>query len=136
MAETPVGYKVIYWLGSMVLDPRPFSKILAYALLLVTVLFTSFSAARLGGFIAGWASAALLLVGGFWLTVVAGGLPRSFNPALAAIALYLLVTNRPWLLALMAPIAASFYPPISVVVGLATTILFLIPTAKGGPPAE
>lgn len=127
MATTPVGYKAVYWLGSVILPPNWLSKFLGYGLLGLTVVFASLSAARLGGQIAGLATAALLLVSGFWLEAVSGGLPRSFNPAFASVALYALVTSRNWLLGVMTPIAAAFYPPISIVMGIALTISLLVP---------
>ena len=133
MAETPIGYKAIYWLGSLLIDPNWLSKILSYALLIITVTFASLSAARLAGPVAGLAAVALLLVGNFWLDAVAGGLPRSFNPAFSAVTMYLLIVNRPWLIAIMTPIAASIYPPVSIVMGIALTLLFLFPTKIGGP---
>ena len=129
IAGTPAGYKAVYWLGSAIVPPNWLSKFLSYGLLGLTVVFASLSAARLGGATAGWATAGLLLVSGYWLKAVAGGLPRSFNPAFAAATLYALVTNRAWLIGVMTPIAAAFYPPISVVMGIALTILLLLPAA-------
>src|SRR5262245_22589119 len=88
IARTPEGYKLLYWLGSTIIDPRWLSKILSYALVFLTVMFAGLSAARLAGPVAGWATVALMLVGNFWLDLLSGGLPRSFTSAFAAIAMY------------------------------------------------
>src|SRR6478736_7155855 len=86
IARTPEGYKLLYCVGSIIIDPQRLSKVLSYALLFVTVMFAGLSAARLAGPVAGWATVALMLVGNFWLSRLAGGLPRSFSSAFAAIA--------------------------------------------------
>ena len=77
MAGTSVGYKAVYWLGSAIVQPDWLSKFLSYGLLALTVVFASLSAVRLGGPMAGLATAGLLLVSGFlargcrgWLAAV------------------------------------------------------------------
>jgi hypothetical protein len=46
--------------------------------------------------------------------------------------MYSVIAGRPWLLAAMTPLAASIYPPVSLIMGFALTVLLLLPTKSGG----
>lgn len=127
-AYLPPGYKAVYWAGAKLdLDPRLTSKLLTYALLLVFFGAITATAVRLGGVMAGWFALATALAAKPYIHQIAGGLPRSFAAPLAALAMLALARDRPWLMAITVVLAALFYPPLVVCLGLALALYLLVP---------
>jgi hypothetical protein len=136
MAVTPEGYKLLYRLGSWLLDARAFSKVLSYSLALATVALVGLTANRLAGSVAGWAAVAILLAGDYLLARTSGGLPRSFACAFVAFSIYMAVTARPFPFAVSVPVAASIYPPAAVLAGLSLAFYLLLPMRWSGVSAR
>ena len=118
LACYPIGYRGFYTLMSA-FDPRGVSRALPYLLLAATAILVGRTVRRLRGPPAGWAALALCLGASIFMARMAGGVPRSFAFPTLALAALALAIGRPHLMALAALLAALFYPPAALVVGVA-----------------
>jgi hypothetical protein len=122
----PIGYRTLYLATRPVVDPAVLSKVLPYALLAAFLALAGATAARLGGPAAALGTVALTLSSGFVLSQMVGGTPRGFAlPLLAGVAAAV-VFGRPGWLAVVAVVAAGFYPSVAVIGGLALAFLLLV----------
>lgn len=136
-ALTPVGYRSLYAGLAGLLEPAALSKVLPYVLLLIVLIASALSAGKFGGMAAAWAAAALVLSSGLFLSMVGGGLPRSFALPLFACAAAAAIYGRAYLLAFLVISAAAFYPPTAVSGGIALALLLLaLPAADRGEAAR
>ncbi|NOR81174.1 MAG: hypothetical protein GQ529_10145, partial [Methyloprofundus sp.] len=133
----PAGYKATYFTVSQFIHPRIFSKILPYVLLFLTLLITTLSSYKLAGAFAGFATLALGLSGSeYILDLTAGGIPRSFKFLPLSIAIYALITKRPYWLAIVTIVSAGFYPPVAIISGATLALYLLFPLKLGGLEAS
>ncbi|HRZ11752.1 MAG TPA: hypothetical protein P5567_04770 [Kiritimatiellia bacterium] len=126
LAMTPVGHRLFYRCAGRLFDPAFTSKVLPlvqYALLMAALGWCAF---RLGGPIGAWATLALALSSREFLYRMAGGTARSWAFPLVAWGAFALVADRPRLLAVLTILAASLYPPIALVLGLALAGLVVL----------
>lgn len=133
----PLGYRGLFTAAAKVGDIFVLSKALPYIALLVTAIGTGIGAAKLGG---RWAAlAAVVIVVGTPLVLHKGhgGIPRTFGFPFIALGAAALAAGRIRTLAVLVPLAASFYPVASVVLGssLAAAAL-LLPSSDRGSAAS
>lgn len=129
----PIGFKATYFTVSQFIHPRIFSKILPYILLCLTLLVSCMSSYRLAGPFAAFATLILGLSGSeYILDLTAGGLPRSFKFLPLSMVIYALITQRPYWIAFVTVISASFYPPVAILSGVVLTLYLLFPSKFGG----
>jgi hypothetical protein len=134
LACLPVGFRALYRVAAVAVDPRGASKGLPYLQLAIAVLALGAAAQRLGGVAALWGTMALALSTGLLIERLAGGLPRSFGFPLVAVGAAALVHGRPRVLAACVVLGAAFYPPAGLLLGLALAGLLLLPGDT--PPAR
>lgn len=129
----PLGYKATYFIASQFVHPRIISKVLPYILLFLTLVVSTMSSYKLAGAFAGYATLALGLSGSeYILDFTAGGLPRSFMFLPLSIAMYALITKRPFWLVIVTIVSAAFYPPVAIISGVALALYLLLPPKIGG----
>jgi hypothetical protein len=132
----PIGYRLLYTAAAAVMDPRPFSKILTFALYAAFLAFLAAAAGRSTG----WTGALFVVAGGLsadvFLDRMQGGLVRAFAFPLFAAFLYGVLRGRVrWIIG--AGLAgAAFYPTIAVTAGLALAVLLLLLPARLRGDAE
>ena len=137
LAGTPIGFRTLYTAAALIHDPAPLSKALPYLLLLVTVLAVVGAASAIGSRWSAFASASLLLGASLFLARMTGGLARGFAFPLLALGLAFLAAGRLRYLVALVPVAAAFYPPVAVLLGLASAFAaFLLPAAERGDLAD
>ncbi len=135
-AAMPVGYSLLYRAAARLGDPRTFSKVLPYLLMLVLLLTTAYTASRLGGGACAWAAMAFVLSSGIFLDRMTGGLPRAFAfPILAGMACAL-VTGRPKYLAGLTVLGAAFYPIVAALGGTALAVWMCLDPKDRGEAAK
>ena len=133
LAGTPIGLRALYTAAALINDAAPLSKALPYLLLLVTMLAVVSAASAIGSRWSAFASASLLLGASLFLARMAGGLARGFAFPLLALGLAFLAAGRLRCLVALVPVAAGFYPPVAVLLGLASAFaVFLLPAAERG----
>ena len=131
-ATMPIGYKALYAAAAKLGDPRVFSKISPYLLLLSLILLTGYCAYCLAGPAAAWGSTALILSSSIFLERMAGAHPRAFAYPLMAAMLAALISGRPKFLALWTVLSAAFYPVTAVIGASAlTSWMCLSPLERG-----
>lgn len=118
LAMTPVGQRWFYRCAGCLLDPAVTSKLLPLAQYALLMTALAGCAARLGGWVCGWAALALALSSHEFLYRMAGGTARSWAFPLVGWAAFALVADRPRLLAALTVLAAALYPPIALLLGL------------------
>jgi hypothetical protein len=134
---SPLGFRSLYAGLAKLLEPAALSKVLPYGLLLITLLASALSTRRFGGMAAAWAAAALTLSTGLYLSLMSGGLPRSFALPLFACSTAAIIYGRTYLLAVLVISAAAFYPTMAVSAGIALAIVLLaMPVNDRGTAAE
>jgi len=122
----PLGFRALYSLTAPLIDPSVSSKIVAYLMLLITMLALGVAANRLGGKVAAWGAMALVLGARVYIVQMGGGLPRAFGFPILACALAALSYGRTKWLAALVWLGALFYPVAGVIVGTATTLVLLV----------
>ena len=137
LAGTPIGVRALYTAAALIHDAVPLSKILPYILLLVTVAAVVGATVAIGSRWSAFASASLVLGSSLFIARMAGGLARGFAFPLLALGLALLAAGRlRYLLALVA-VSAALYPPVAVLLGLASAFAaFLLPAGDRGDLAN
>jgi len=135
-AAMPVGYAWLYRAAARLGDPRKFSKIIPYLLMLVLLLTTAYTASRLGGPVCAWAAMAFVLSSGIFLDRMTGGLPRAFAfPILAGMACAL-VTGRPRVMAGLIVLGAAFYPVVAALGGTSLAVWMCLDASDRGEAAS
>jgi len=132
LASLPDGYALFYRALTPFFGVVGLSKGLPYVLLAVTLACTSVTASRLGGGAAAFGSLALALGSGYLLARMTGGLPRGFAAPLLAAGALALVLGRATALAVIAVVAAGFYPAAALTLGVALALLVVTPGARSG----
>jgi hypothetical protein len=118
----PPGYRAIFRLAVPFADPQTVAELIPFALTPLLVVFCwRAGRAAAGGALAG-------AVAGGWLSLrlfphMSDGLARSFALPLLAMGMAGLLERRLWLLGLSALLAALFYPPLAVNLGLAAVLV-------------
>jgi hypothetical protein len=125
-AVAPPGYKALYWLTSLLIEPLLASKLLPFALgltfagflwLVVRRLHRSPAAAFLATTLATWYA---------WQHGdIVSGTPRAFHLPLLAVQLWAMASHRAWLAAGLVVLAGLFYPSAGLL-GLALLGLWLV----------
>jgi hypothetical protein len=124
-AICPPGWRALYWLGSLVVDPRWLSKALPFALFAVVIVQAIAIGRRLGGPVfAAALTVALTHCNYLWDRIV-GANPRGFGFPLAVMFLRYTLEERdgPTLAVLL--MATVVYPSVALVAGGAWAILIL-----------
>ena len=133
----PIGFKSLYIWAAWLWHPYGLSKLLPYVLLAITLLLAGAAARRLGGKLATWTTAALMLGCGVYLWRMTGGLPTAFGFPLMAAALWAVVAGQVWALGAVIVLAGLFYPPVAVSAGIALAAwLLLLPRDDRGVAAN
>lgn len=132
LASLPDGYALFYRALTPLVGVVALSKALPYLLLAVTLACTGRTAWKLGGGAATFGSLALALGSGYLLARMTGGLPRGFAAPLLAAGALALVEGRARLLAVLAVLAAGFYPTAALTLGVALALLLVLPKAQRG----
>jgi len=132
LASLPDGYALLYRALTPIFGVVALSKGLPYVLLAVTLACTAAAAWKLGGGAAAFGSLALTLGSGYLLARMAGGLPRGFAAPLLAAGTLALVSGRATWLAVVAVVAAGFYPAAALTLGVALALFSLLPAAQRG----
>ncbi|HEX5099772.1 MAG TPA: hypothetical protein VFV94_09750 [Polyangiaceae bacterium] len=132
LASLPEGYRLVYRALGPLVGVTALSKALPYVLLAVVLACLARVAGRLSGAAAVLGALSLALGSAYVLGRMVGGLPRGFAlPFLAAGALAL-VEGRARTLALLAVVAAGFYPAVGLTLGAALALLFCLPARDRG----
>lgn len=125
----PVGYRALYTEISTIADPRSFSKILPYVLLILFIAACGWGAYALSGNAGVLVVLVVSLSSEVFLTRMIGGCPRAFAFPIVALGLSAMIRDKPKVLALSVVLGAAFYPPVAV--GLASMLaLLLLPPKK------
>jgi hypothetical protein len=132
----PLGFRALYTLTAPLIDPSVSSKIVAYLMLLITVVALGVAANRLGGKVAAWGAMAVVLGARLYIVQVGGGLPRAFGFPILACALAALTYGRTNWLATLVWLGALFYPVAGVVVGTVTALVLLVLPASDRGDAQ
>jgi hypothetical protein len=119
---SPPGFRLVYWLGSHVVDPVFLGELLPLVLQPLAVwLVFRIVRAHSPWRPAAWIASALFLVP--WdIHRFSGGHPRAFAQPIVLLAVFLLLSRRNLLAALVPPLGVLLYPPAGA---LALAILFL-----------
>jgi len=118
----PPGYQAIFRLAVPFADPQTVAELIPFALAVPLVVFCwRAGRAAAGGALAGALAGACLSLRLF--PHMNDGLARSFALPLLAMGMAGLLERRPWLLGLAALLAALFYPPLTVNLGLAAALV-------------
>jgi len=132
LASLPEGYRLVYRALAPFVGAAPLSKALPYVMLAVVLACLWRIAARLSGAPAVLGSLSLALGSAYVLGRMVGGLPRGFAlPFLAAGAVALL-EGRVRTLAVLAVLAAGFYPAAGLTLGAALALLLCLPARDRG----
>lgn len=131
----PLGYRALYALAAIVVDPRLVGKALPYLLLVPLWCGIGWSAHRLGGKAAAWASLAFCLGSSVFLDRMSGGHPRAFGYPLVAGIAAALVAGRAVRLAALTAAAAALYPLGGALGGLSLAGLLALPAGSRGDTA-
>jgi len=132
LASLPECYRLVYRALGPLVGVAALSKALPYVLLAVVLACLARIAGRLSGAAAALGALSLALGSAYVLGRMVGGLPRAFAlPFLAAGALAL-VEGRARTLALLAVLAAGFYPAAGLTLGAALALLFCLPARDRG----
>lgn len=134
--ESPVGFRLLYFLAAKVWDAAAFSKLLPYLLFLAMLVAVAVAVNRIAGKGAAFGALALTLACSVFMDRMAGGLMRAFAFPLVAVAIAALACGRVWWLAAMVVVAAGFYPVIAVVAGLSLAGLLLLMPARDRGQAQ
>jgi hypothetical protein len=133
----PIGFKALYGAVSRLTDPRPFSKMLPYALLAMLAFFMMWGVWKTTGWSGAVFVLAIVVTSDMLFSRLAGGLPRSFGFPLFAMILASVLNGNIWFLAIATVLSAAFYPALSVSAGMAlAAILFLMPRESRGQAGE
>ncbi len=132
LASLPDGYALLYRALTPIFGVVALSKGLPYALLVVTLACTGSAAWKLGGGAAAFGALALTLGSGYLLARMTGGLARGFAAPLLAAGALALVRGRATALALVAVVAAGFYPAAALTLGVALALLAVLPASQRG----
>jgi hypothetical protein len=124
------GYRALYTVGSMFVDPRGISKVLPYVLLAIVVGAVFVGAMKWGSVAAAWVAAALCLSTEIYLDRMGGGLPRSFAFPILACAAAALLHGRMTALAVVVAVGAAFYPAAAMPAGMALALVLLVLPAR------
>ncbi len=135
LAGLPDAPRLLYGALAPVIGPQALSKALPYVLFLGALVCLGFAARRLGGNAALLGALALALGSAHVLGRMVGGLPRAFALPLLLGGVLCLVLGRPLALAVLAVIAAAFYPVSGLLLGLSLFGFFLLPEKERGPAA-
>jgi hypothetical protein len=135
LAGLPEGFLALYRCVGRVGWTKVTSEVLPYLSVLSVLLLLSESARRLGGVVAAFLAAVLVLGCASFFERAGGGLPRTFAFPLVSAGLYALVTARPILLALLTIGGAAFYPVVAALLGLSLLLLLVLPKQlRTNPP--
>lgn len=127
LAGLPEGYRLLYTLAGTLRLAVPLSESLPYLSVLAVVVLLADVARRLGGALAGFLAALLVLSSDVFLQRAGGGLPRCFAFPLIATGLHAAVRGRPYGLALSAVLAMAFYPVAAALLGSLLLGLLSVP---------
>lgn len=133
----PIGVQLLFWFGSLVVDPIFLSELLTYVLLALTLVGAGGMSRRLAP--AGWrnltmvATLALVLGAQIYLERITGTLPRAFGYPLFALGGWMLVEGRLRRASLVAALGAAFYPTGAVLLaGAVFAVLIILPARARG----
>jgi hypothetical protein len=132
LASLPDGYALVYRALTPLFGVVALSKGLPYVLLACGLTALALTAWRLAGDAAAFGSLALALGSSYLLWRMTGGLPRGFAAPLLAAGTLALVEGRVRALAVLAVVAAGFYPAAALTLGVALTLLLLMPATLRG----
>jgi len=132
LASLPDGYALLYRVLAPLFGVVALSKALPYVLFAVTLACVSATAWRLAGGAAAFGSLALALGSSYLLGRMAGGLPRGFAAPLLAAGTLALVQGRARALAIIAVVAAGFYPAAALTLGVTLALLLVMPRSMRG----
>ena len=132
LESLPDGYALLYRALSPLVGVVGASKGLPYVLFAATLACLALAAWRLGGGAAAFGSLALALGSSYLLGRMAGGLPRGFAAPLLAAGTFALVQGRVRALAVLAVVAAGFYPAAALTLGVTLALLLVMPGAMRG----
>jgi hypothetical protein len=127
LAGLPEGFLALYRCVGRLGWTKVASEVLPYLSVLSVLLLLSASARRLGGVVAAFLAAVLVLGCASFFDRAGGGLPRAFAFPLVSAGLFALVTARPKLLALLTIGGAAFYPVVAALLGLSLLLLLFLP---------
>ncbi len=140
LAGLPEGYLAFYHLVGRLGWVKATSEALQYLSVLSVAVILAATARRLGGTMAGFLAAALVLGSGTFFERAGGGLPRAFAFPLVSAGLYALVAVRPRLLAGLVIAGAAFYPVVAALLGLGLLLLLILPERfrrdENAPPCD
>jgi len=133
LACMPWGFRGLYMIAGYCGVTTEVSKIVPYVGLLITVVSLALISKSFGGKLGAWVAAALCLGSSLYLARMTGGLPRGFAFPFLSLATVALTYGRMRALAVLVPIAASFYPASAVPIGLtlALTLIVLPENSRG-----
>ncbi len=129
----PIGYRVLFTVGSWLWDAEPLSKLIPYLLLPIVVVAAGIAGHAFARKTGAWIAMALTLGTDVYLERMGGGLPRAFAHPAIAVGLVAIIYGRVRLAAVMVVVASAFYPSAGAVLGIAfAAYLFLLPSASRG----
>ena len=137
LACFPLGFRALYTLLALAVNPVAVSKVVPYLLFVVLLVALAYTAHRLSGWLGTWFTLAFVLSSPYFLARLTGGLPRGFGLALFACILATLVVGRMRLLAIFTVVSAAFYAPAAVLGGLClATVTLIMPRSTHGDVAS
>lgn len=132
LASLPEGYRIVYRALGPLVGVTALSKILPYVLLVVVLVCLARVAARLSGAAAVFGALTLALGSAYVIGRMVGGLPRAFALPFLALGALGLVEGRVRTLAVVAVVAAGFYPAAGLTLGAALALLLCLPARDRG----
>jgi hypothetical protein len=135
LASLPEAYRVLYRALGPLVGVAALSKALPLVLLALSLWCIGRIADRLSGLPAALGAVSLTLGSGYVLGRMVGGLPRGFALPLLAAGALCLVEGRAFGLALVAVLAAGFYPAAGLTLGAALAMFLLLPARDRGSAA-
>jgi hypothetical protein len=132
LTSLPEGYALLYRLLTPLFGVVALSKGLPYVTLATTLACLGVAAWRLAGGAAVFGALALALGSSYLLGRMTGGLPRAFAAPLLAAGTLALIEGRARVLAVVAVVAAGFYPAAALTLGVTLALLLLMPAATRG----
>jgi hypothetical protein len=123
LACVAIGYRALLSVAMRLGDPIVVVAAISYALYACFLLAIGCAAARFGGVLAALAAVALCLSGSIFIERIAGATPRAFAFPLLAAGAAALAHGRLRALAVLVVVAAAFYGPAALPLGVALAVV-------------
>lgn len=121
----PWGFIFLYWVLSPVVDPILSGKILTIILFSITAVYLFRLVEHLLDKYTGFFAAAIFMVTPTVLSVMSGGLSRTFGDPLLVAFIYYLVKNNHWRASVVLILQCLFYPQVFLLSSLTYVFTFL-----------